>query len=553
MLTIKRILPRLAFLLLSISCVAFNASAARKERLIDGWRPVHFDVALTLNQELSEVSAAKVDVKLIIVKPITVIDFDFGDMTVDSVTVDSMSRHFSHNAGKLLVELASTAQANQTLNVQIVYHGKPKDGLVLAKDKDSVHSAIGDNWPDRVHNWIPCLDHPSAKASVTFTVSVPADELVVANGQFVKVETNATGSRTWTYSEAEPIPPYCMIIGVGHFAQLKPLTESAIPLSYYVPFSDRLVAVKGFDPSRAVLHFLGQKIAPYPYEKLALIVGATQFGGMENSSAIVFPSGFFNPNPNAGLSVTYGVPLQTVNVVAHEIAHQWFGDSVTESTWSDLWLSEGFATYFDALFIQSTESEQAFRSYMDQAAAAVFAYEKANITPVHDRETQDLFKLLNANSYQKGAWVLHMLRLRLGDDAFFRGLRSYYQDHKGSTASSEDLRAALEKSSGMDLKSFFQRWIYETGHPQYELTTKWDPVGHTATLLLKQTQASALFADPVTVRINSSTESQDLTIVPDQRATTRSITMQAQPEKIEVDPANALLKEVTVLAVTSSK
>src|SRR5688500_1294949 len=166
-----------------------------------------------------------------------------------------------------------------------------------------------------------------------------------------------------------------------------------------------------------------------------MIVGATQFGGMENASAIVFSSTLFNPKQRVKISKRYGIPKGTVALIAHEIAHQWFGDSVTESTWADLWLSEGFATYFAGLFLQRYDGEAAFREYMRQAAENVFQYEKKNRTPIFDRNTEDLFALLNANNYQKGAWVLHMLRSSLGDEAFFRGIRNYYEAHKNATAS----------------------------------------------------------------------------------------------------------------------
>src|SRR5206468_8546137 len=183
-------------------------------------------------------------------------------------------------------------------------------------------------------------------------------------------------------------------------------------------------------------------------KKLALIIGATRFGGMENSSAIVFTSTLFDLRANEKTSAYFGIPTRIEDVVAHEIAHQWFGDSVTESTWADLWLSEGFATYFAGLFLQRNEGEEAFQAYMKQAAETYFAYEKSTRTPIHDTDTEDLFKLLNANNYQKGAWILHMLRSQLGDDVFFRGIRAYYNAHRNATANTEDFRKALENSAG---------------------------------------------------------------------------------------------------------
>jgi aminopeptidase N len=216
-----------------------------------------------------------------------------------------------------------------------------------------------------------------------------------------------------------------MIIGVGEFARIDGPQSPVSPLSFYVPQSDAAYAPKGFSSAESALQMFNEKVGPYPYEKLALIIGATQFGGMENSSAIVFPSSFFNPNPNQAVSKAFNIRTGIEDVVAHEIAHQWFGDSVTESTWADLWLSEGFATYFSGLFIEKHEGEEAFQRYLKGAADTAFGYEQKNRIPIHDRDTQDLFKLLNGNNYQKGAWVLHMLRSRLGDERSFKGIRSY--------------------------------------------------------------------------------------------------------------------------------
>jgi aminopeptidase N len=336
-----------------------------------------------------------------------------------------------------------------------------------------------------------------------------------------------------------------MIIGVGQFARLEPSAHSMTPLSYYVPHVDAPFAQKGFAPAIPSLQFFSQTVAPYPYEKLALIVGATRFGGMENSSAIVFTSTLFSPKPSARVSKTFGVPSGTVSLIAHEIAHQWFGDSVTESTWADLWLSEGFATYFAGLFVQRYEGEEAFQAYMKDAAASVFAYEKKNRAPIFDRDTEDLLNLLNANSYQKGAWVLHMLRSNLGDDAFFRGIRRYYQAHANANASTEDLRAALEKASGKDLRAFFARWIYDSGHPQYGLAWQW--IGNREVrLVLKQVQTSNAFLDPVPITISMPSGKREIVLKPMSKTTIETIRLREKPVSIEVDPRNTLLKEVSV-------
>jgi aminopeptidase N len=537
--------PRRLLLLLALTFLTSTAVfAARVERLIDSWQPKHYVVSLTLNDQLSEIVTGSARIDVLVLKQTAVIDLDFGELKTNSVTVDSRPATFTHSNGKLEVKLAAAANPGTRIVIEVVYQGKPKDGLMMTADKDGKRSAVGDNWPNRVHHWIPTLDHPSAKATITFNITAPEREEVVANGRLENVQTTAGGKRTWTYSTGAPIPPYCMIIAVGQFARLEPSERALTPISYYVPGSDRHVAIKGFAPTIPSLEYFHELIAPYPYEKLAMIVGATQFGGMENSSAIVFTSTLFNPKPNAKISRRFGIPNSTVSLIAHEIAHQWFGDSVTESTWADLWLSEGFATYFAGVFVQRYEGEAAFQEYMKQAAQSAFAYEKKSRTPIFDRDTEDLFKLLNANNYEKGAWVLHMLRSSLGDDVFFRAIRDYYNAHKDGTASTEDLRAALEKASGKDLKSFFTRWVYDSGHPKYELSWSWRQ--GQLRLVLGQVQAGNAFLDQVPVTVTTATGKKHLVLKPAGKELVETVRFGERPTKIELDPANTLLKEATV-------
>ena len=270
--------------LLIILVIVSPVLAVRVERLIDTWRPEHYLVNITLNNQLSEITSASARINVLVLKPTNLIDLDFGDLTTETVTLNSQPVPFTHKNGKLQISLTERANPGTRLVVTINYRGKPKDGLIFTNDKDGKPSAVGDNWPDRVHHWIPTLDHPSAKATITFNITAPAREEVVANGRLDHVETTADGQRTWTYSEGVPIPPYCMIIGVGQFARVEPAQQALTPLSYYVPQSEKLLAEKGFSPTIPSLEFFTQTIAPYPYEKLAMIVGATRFGGMENSS-----------------------------------------------------------------------------------------------------------------------------------------------------------------------------------------------------------------------------------------------------------------------------
>ena len=264
---------------------------------------------------------------------------------------------------------------------------------------------------------------------------------------------------------------------------------------------------------------------------------------MENANTIVFTPNLFKDFLTARpRSPRYDIPAGVETVVAHEIAHQWFGDSVTEATWADLWLSEGFATYFAGLFVERTSGRERFRAYMRDDAKEYLEYEKKRRTPIHDTETEKLLDLLNPNNYQKGSWVLHSLRGMLGDGVFFDGLRRFYMSKKSGLATSEDLRVALEKASGRDLREFFDRWVYKSGHPIYKVS--WSQAGaNTIEVKLEQTQTDDAFLMPVTLEIITATGSNRVKITPTGKQSSIRV-KSAKPSRIVVDPDEYILKEV---------
>ena len=517
----------------------------RRERLVESWKPLHYAVNLTFNDQLTEVTA-RTEIQIeILAADLTKVDLDFGGMVVDSVSIAGAAAQYEQAPEKLNVMLPKSGNRGDKISLAVSYHGRPKDGLIFAKDRDGKQSATGDNWPNRVHHWIPSLDHPSAKATVNFTVTAPQRYQVIANGELVTFKGEG-GISQWKFEETKPIPPYCMIVTVNEGVIIISPDNFVTNLLFNVPQRDRDYAVKGFSSAGTALAFFSHTVAPYPYKKLALIVAETRFGGMENSSAIVFTNTLFNPRAGEKMSRRFNIPTRIENLVAHEIAHQWFGDSVTEATWADLWLSEGFATYFAGLFIEKFEGEAAFRDYMRSSAEDYFRFQRNKNIPIHDTMTPDLMGLLNANNYDKGAWVLHMLRKQLGDEAFFKGLRDYYHAHASANATSEDLRKALEKTSGKDLKEFFARWIYGAGHPRYELSWASPERASAPSLIveLKQIQDGEPFLDPVPIEFTVNGKTERRTIYPTGKLTNTSIRLPAHPTAAKIDPDDTLLKEV---------
>jgi aminopeptidase N len=189
---------------------------------------------------------------------------------------------------------------------------------------------------------------------------------------------------------------------------------------------------------------------------------------------------------------------------------------------------------------------------MKRDAETYFNYERGRRTPLHDTETEDLFKLLNPNNYQKGAWVLHMLRGIVGEANFFKGIRDYYLSHEGRTATTEDLRAALEKASGMDLKEFFTRWVYGSGHPVYEVSWTWQDAkgrkGRSGTLILnlRQTQTDEPFLNPLTIEIATAQGAKRTTLKPTGKESSLRIPLASKPTDVRIDPDDFVLKEVVI-------
>ena len=362
--------------------------------------------------------------------------------------------------------------------VQIAYHGTPKDGLIIGSNAYGRRVVFADNWPERARYWIPTFDHPVNKASVTFGIKVRTSLMspsrswrVVSNGKH----------QSFLWSESHRIPTYTMVFGAGEFSvsEHRPAIDGrdTIPMEVWTYREDSVYADSvPFRRATEIVEVMQRLIGPFPYENLKHVESSTKFGGMENSSAI-----FYAEKPYVERRMREGV-------VRHETAHQWFGDAVTERDWPDIWLSEGFATYFDGVIGAALDGDSVLVNAMRSNAEAYFKSDVTDRPIVDSGYAADPIKLLNANSYPKGAWVLHMLRGLMGDSAFFRGLRTYYSTYRDSTATSEDLQRVMEKAAKADFGWFFHQWLYQPGYPQLDVSWRYDAGARRVLLGITQRQ-----------------------------------------------------------------
>jgi aminopeptidase N len=328
------------------------------------------------------------------------------------------------------------------------------------------------------------------------------------------------------------------VLGVAPFAVQYVDTFEGKSIETWVYHQDRDAGFYDFAiPTKKVLEFYSNRIGPYSYEKLANIQSNSVSGGMEAASAILYSEN----------SVVGDRNVRWRNVVIHEIAHQWFGNAVTEYDWDDVWLSEGFATYFTLLFIEHAYGQDAFMQGLASSKKTVddFYEKNPDYRIVHDHLT-DMDQVTSIQTYQKGSWILHMLRGVVGTDIFWKGIRSYYHKYKDSNATTQDFRREMEEVSGLDLKDFFQQWLYRPGTLKFKGTWEYDLNKKEVKIILDQIQNDgSIFKIPLEVGIFGPQDKSPLikTLQIDEKSNTFHIPVDFEPKNLALDPNFWVLME----------
>ena len=460
----------------------------------------HYTFNLTLSDSTNEISGeAAVEVKFL---SNGLKDFNLDligkqsassetGMTVHSITVNGLKILFQQQYDKIKIHLLNPSIKDETRIYNISYSGIPADGLIISKNKYGDRTFFGDNWPDRAHYWLPTIDHPSDKATCDFIITAPAKYQAIANGSLVEETDLHNGMRLTHWKESVPIPTKAMVIGAAQFAVQYLKDYNCIPVETWVYPQDRQKGFYDFEPAEKIIRLFSNLIGPFPYEKLANVESKTRYGGMENASNI-----FYSEHEVTGTR-------SSEVTVAHEIAHQWFGDAVSEEDWDHIWLSEGFATFFQNVFTGHEFGQDSLIHALKRERQLVIKYDSVYAgSPIVDTTVSDLNRLLNINSYQKGAWVLRMLQHVLGDKIFWKGIQLYYKTYRNKNALTRDFEKMMEEASGKNLSWFFNEWLYKPGLPYLE--GKWNYNSKNGTLSIKLEQAQPynnIFKMPVDVEI----------------------------------------------------
>ena len=516
-----------ALLILLLSFAAIADTYPRQA----GVDVLHYSFKITLRDDTDEIAGETTVLVRFLREGINEFWLDLASpangkgMTVTAVLSAGSPVAFIHAANRLTLRFRNPSGGTRQA-FTIRYHGVPAGGLRIGPNRYGDRTFFSSNWPDRARQWLPVIDHPSDKATSEFLITAPARYQVVANGVLVEETDLGDSTRLTHWSEAAPIAAWLNAIGAAQFSRRDFGTVNGVPMQTWVYRQDRDNGIVTFDePARRAVEFYVSHIGPFPYRKLASVEAAGVSGGMEHASAVFYGEASVTGRPATSL-------------VAHEVAHQWFGDSVTEKDWDDVWLSEGFATYLALLATEHYSGRDSFVAGLKGSRETVWKTERSlPATPVVHRNLADMGAVLNALVYQKGAWVLHMLRCLMGTDRFWAGIREYYRLYREGNASTQDFRRVMEEQSGMDLRWFFTEWLNRAGSPVVRSRWQYNDAAKKLTLELTQQQAGEAYRLPIEVAIDGRVEKIEMTA----REQRFEIATGSVPASVTFDPNTCLL------------
>jgi aminopeptidase N len=501
----------------------------------------YYRLNLTIDEQQRTVSGDVTMVADSRVGSLTTVPLDFFDnMQVDSVVAAGQSVAFTHTDNILTVTLPNPVGPGGHFFVRVFYSGTPAQVGFGSFGFDS-HQGTPIIWslsePEGARTWWPSNDDPSDKAdSADVYLTVRDDLVATSNGALESTVDNGDGTKTYHWRERYPIATYLISVAISNYQSITDWYVTtggdSMEVTHYVypeSYDDALVS---FSTTVSMIEAFAAVFGEYPF--LTEKYGHAEFpwgGAMEHQC-----------------NTSYGTWLITGDhyfdwIVAHELAHQWWGDMVTCETWPDIWLNEGFATYSEAIWV---ESQGGLSAYLDYMRSIDYYSSGGNFAgPVYDPN-----ELFNETVYEKGGWVLHMLRHVLGDEAFFQALWDYGHDPElvYGAATTEEMQAVFEASSGVDLDWFFQEWVYGANRPHYEYWWQSQDAGgqFEGTVHIDQVQTNApTFRMPLDIEILTGSGRETFTVVDSLDSQEFLFTVADAPTQVYIDPDGWVLKHVT--------
>jgi len=474
------------------------------------------------------------------------LQLDSVDLRIESVTVDGKDAKFSITPKTLIIALDHPASRGEHHEILIRYRGQPKRGMYFISD------SIDRNQPDEIWTqgeaedtryYIPLYDYPNDRMTSEMVLTVPANWITVSNGTLVSVKDDPDGTKTWDWKEPGLLSTYLLTAVAGDFVERED-TWRGIPLRFVVPRGEESKIEPTFARTKEMLDLFSNTLGvPYPWPQYAqTAVDDFIAGGMENTSATTLSVRDLI-HPKLAAESRFGDDV----VISHELAHQWFGDLVTCKDWANLWLNEGFATFFEHFWVEKHygADEADYRFWQDQRRW--IAQKRLFSVPLATRDFDDSNKY-DGNVYSKAGWVIRMLREQLGDDNFFRGLHEYLVTNQGQNVVAADLQKAIEQATSVNVDKFFDQWVYGAGAPQFHVDYTYDAAAKKVTLDVTQTQKPeelvGIFDVPMEIDIATATGARMYPIEISKATQSFEFPVDGPPLMVVFDKGNRVLKAV---------
>ena len=467
---------------------------------------------------------------------------------VVSAVLDSKDNplEFKQTEKHLIVVLSKAYDYGETVTFTVKYHAAdPKHGLFFDKEGPANPLMVSTvSWPDKAHHWFPCYDYPHDKVTNEMIITVKNQYKVLSNGRLVSVEEDRkSGTKTYHWSQELPHSTYLFMLTIGPFAVIEDSLGS-LPVTYWVYEKDVEDAKWIFKKTPEMIDFFNKLFGyDYPWAQYAQVTSPRMGGGAENTSATVLGQRVIHDR-RAEQDFSWQ------RIIAHEIAHQWWGDLITLRTWSETWMNESFGTYSDYLYTRHDLGE-------DEGAYALLGKKNQYLREAHTRYMRPIvFNRYNrpqenfdSHTYPKGACVLHMLRYVIGDKPFFRTLRYFLHKHEFQAVDTHDLMIAIKEVTGQNLDWFFEQFIFKPGHPVFDISYTWDENIQKLKLKVIQIQDTSqsvpVYTIPVTIGIITPGKKTSVKVWLKQKEQVFEFPVDKKPLMVRFDEGNYLLKEWT--------
>jgi aminopeptidase N len=508
---------------------------------------IHLELHVTLDPAKKEIRGEAIYTLAPLAEPQTRVALDAEDLTLDGAEAAGAAAKAHATENEFIVELPRAYAAGESLEIRVKYHGRPRKGIFFYGPDEIKPDRPISIWTqgedEDNHFWFPCYDYPNDKLTSDTYITLPAKFVAISNGKLLETKQNGDGTATWIWSEKVKHSSYLISLVAGDYEKFHQEWKG-MDVDAWVPRGRLPEAERSFGRTPEMIEFFSTITGvKYPYEKFSQeAVPEFIYGGMENVSAVTQTDRTLHPAHLEEEESSDGL-------VAHELAHQWFGDLVTTQDWSNAWLNEGFATYFETLWTEHRKGADEFHWELEGNRRAYIGETRQYRRAIVTHSFVDPTNMFDSHTYPKGGWVLHMLRRELGDAVFFGGIRKYLEKFRESNVDSDDFRKTMAEAAGRNLDQFFDQWVFHPGHPELDVQWRYDDALGAGQLTVKQKQktedGTRVFRCKLTLELLYDEGGERQTVELSDKSHEFTLKAKARPVAVLIDPDGDLLKSLS--------